>query len=481
MQANIKIGILIAWTGISCLAGFWFARHATSNQPAAQARKILYYHDPMHPSYRSGQPGIAPDCGMQLEPVYAEDALATRPANAAALMPAGAVRIGAEKQQAIGVRVGAAEKTAGRGTVRLLGRVAVDENRVYRVLTGMDGWVKEISKNVAGSVVKKNDLLATLYSKDLLLGQQSYLLALSVPERLKAVGQASPAQINQATNQLRASGDGLRSFGMNEEQLEELGKVRVPTDRVDVRSPADGIILSRTIANGLRFDRNTELYRIAQLDKVWVVADVFERELRHIRPNAAAHIVYLGSRLPARISGDPPQFDPATRTLKVRLEAENARLLLRPEMFVDIELEVDQPAAITVPAEAILDSGLRRTVFVDRGEGYFERRAVETGWRFGDRVEIVRGLEAGERIVLSGNFLIDSESRMQTAAWPPGISAEANSAVKDPSCGMEVDPAKAAGKSAYNGKTYYFCSKSCKEKFDKDPKTYSGAKQMAKL
>ena len=111
-----------------------------------------------------------------------------------------------------------------------------------------------------------------------------------------------------------------------------------------------------------------------------------------------------------------------------------------------------------------MDSGLRKTVFLDRGEGYFEPRAVETGWKFGDRVEIVRGLEAGERIVLSGNFLIDSESRMQTAARPPAaISAAANSTVKDPSCGMEVDPAKAAGKSEYNGKTYYFCSKKSEE------------------
>ena len=150
-------------------------------------------------------------------------------------------------------------------------------------------------------------------------------------------------------------------------------------------------------------------------------------------------------------------------------------------MFVDIELEVDQPAAIAIPAEAVLDSGLRKTVFVDRGEGYFEPRAVETGWRLGDRVEIVRGLEVGERIVVSGNFLIDSESRMQSAGRPPAIGAAASGTVTDPSCGMELDPAKAAGTSRYKDKTYYFCSKSCKEKFDKDPKMYGDPKQMAKL
>ena len=462
---NMKVGILIAWTGMSCLAGYWYARHATRSAPAAQGRKILYYHDPMHPAYRSDKPGIAPDCGMQLEPVYAAS-----PAEASGdVVPAGAIRISPEKQQLIGVRFAQAEATDGRGHVRLLGRVAVDENRVHKVVAGMDGWVKEVSKGVTGSVVKKHELLATLYGKDLLLGQQSYLLALTVPERLKAVGQASPAQILQATNQLRAAEDGLRALGMNEEQLQELGRVREPTNRVDVRSPVDGIILSRTVSNGQRFERNTDLYRIGQLDRVWVVADVFERDRRYIRPNAPAHIAYLGSRFPARTSVDPPQFDPATRTLKLKLEAENPNLLLRPEMFVDIELPVDRHAAVTVPTEAVLDSGMKKTVFVDKGDGYFESRPVETGWRFGDRVEIVRGLEAGERIVASGNFLIDSESRLRASADRNTPNPEA----KDPVCGMNVAAGAAAGNSQYNGATYYFCSRSCKEKFDKHAKQYA--------
>jgi YHS domain-containing protein len=165
-----------------------------------------------------------------------------------------------------------------------------------------------------------------------------------------------------------------------------------------------------------------------------------------------------------------PQFDPNSRTLKVRLELDNPGYTLRPDMFVDVEFPVTLPAALTVPADAVLDSGLRKMVFVDRGNGYFEPRKVETGWRFGDRIEITKGLMPGERIVVSGTFLIDSESRMKAAA--AGIYGESSN---DPVCGMYVDEgkAKASGKTgSYSKKTYYFCSDDCKQKFDKNPGLY---------
>jgi YHS domain-containing protein len=173
--------------------------------------------------------------------------------------------------------------------------------------------------------------------------------------------------------------------------------------------------------------------------------------------------------LAARVSEVLPQFDPATRTLKVRLEADNPGYLLRPDMFVDVELPISFPPTIAVPVDAVLDSGPKKTVFVERGEGFFEPREVETGWRFEDRVQIVKGLATGERIVIAGNFLIGSESRLKEAA--AGMYAP----VKDLVCGMEVDQGKAeaAGKkSQYGGKTYYFCSDQCKRKFDADPDSY---------
>ncbi|HEX9934712.1 MAG TPA: efflux RND transporter periplasmic adaptor subunit, partial [bacterium] len=162
-----------------------------------------------------------------------------------------------------------------------------------------------------------------------------------------------------------------------------------------------------------------------------------------------------------------PQFDPNSRTLKVRLEMDNPGYLLRPDMFVDVEIPVQVPPALTVSMDAVLDSGLKKTVFVDRGNGVFEPREVETGWRIGNRVEIVKGLEPGERIVVSGNFLIDSESKLEMAAM--GMQGTLS---KDPVCGLEVSQRKAekeGRKITHSGKTYYFHNDECKDQFQKNP------------
>ena len=172
----------------------------------------------------------------------------------------------------------------------------------------------------------------------------------------------------------------------------------------------------------------------------------------------------------AEVSPVLPQFDPATRTLKVRLVADNPGFAMRPDMFVNVELPVSGPPAIIVPVDAVLDSGLKKTVFVDRGNGYFEPRQVETGRSLGERVEIARGLMPGEKIVVSGNFLIDSEARMQQAA--SGIIGKIG---RDPVCGMNIDEdrAKAEGNMReYKGKSYFFCSPECRDEFGKDPERY---------
>ena len=175
----------------------------------------------------------------------------------------------------------------------------------------------------------------------------------------------------------------------------------------------------------------------------------------------------------ATVSNAQPVFDEATRTLKVRVEADNPDFALKPGMFVDVDFEATFPRSVTVPTEAVLDSGLRKTVFVDRGNGYFEPRRVKTGWRVGDRVQILKGLMVGERVVIAGTFLIDSESRMKAASQ--GIFGPV---AEDPICGMDVDEkrATAAGrKSDYKGTAYYFCSDGCKKQFDADPAKFAGA------
>jgi RND family efflux transporter MFP subunit len=426
----------------------------------------------MHPAYKSDKPGIAPDCGMELVPVYEDGSMGG--VGTVAGLPPGTVNLPPEQQQLIGVRVAAAERTAGTHTLRIQGRVATKEARIYRVIAGTEGWIREIFPVTTGSLVKKNQPLAAFYGKEFLGAQQAYFYALTTLERLKQAGATTPEQLTLTNAQVRAAVDSLRGLGMGEIQIQEIAESRRLAQTTMVLAPAEGLVLTQNVSPGQWFDRGTELYRIADLTQIWILADAFENEAQHLRPGVRARISLpqQGKAFFATVSDVPPQFDAASRTLKVRLETDNPGFALRPDMFVDVELPVKYPATITVPADAVVDSGVKKTVYVAKGDGIFEPRRVETGWHFGDRVEIVKGLMPGERIVVSGTFLIDSESRMKAAAaGPRGETSE------DPVCGMEVDQtkAKAAGlTSEFRGQTYYFCSTEDKAKFDKEPTKYSG-------
>ena len=245
---------------------------------------------------------------------------------------------------------------------------------------------------------------------------------------------------------------------------------------IQIASPVDGFVLDRKASVGLPCPRGFEFYRIADLRRVWILADVYENQAPFIRAGSKAQITSQqhSRQLEARVSRAEPTFDEATRTLKVRLETDNPGFALKPGMFVDVRFDIELPPSLAVPAEAIVDSGLRKTVFVDRRDGYFEPRPVETGWRLSDQVEISKGLMEGERIVISGTFLIDSESRMKAASR--GIFG---AAARDPVCGMEVDEKRAAAagrKSEYEGATYYFCADECKKRFDAEPAKYAQAR-----
>lgn len=260
----------------------------------------------------------------------------------------------------------------------------------------------------------------------------------------------------------------LLALGVGGNQLEDLARTGKYVTSIEMRSPVTGLVLTRGVSPQQRVDKGTEMFKVADLSRVWIVADVFPAEAQYIKPGMRARI-----RLPqqnqvfeATVNDVPPVFNAATRTLKVRLEVENPEYVLRPEMFVDVEFLVSFPPAITVPADAVLDSGRRKTVFVAHENGFFEPRSVATGWRFGDRVEIVEGLMPDEQIVISGNFLIDSESRMKLAA--AGLYGIPE---RDPICGQDVYPARARAAgltSEFGGKTYYFFTNDCKAQFDKE-------------
>jgi membrane fusion protein, copper/silver efflux system len=473
---------------LSFLAGRHFTGPASSS--TVTARRVLYYVDPMHPSYRSDKPGTAPDCGMDLEPVYADAGASVGPQ-----MPPGTVNVSYDKQQMIGVRVSEVEKSAGPQNIRLVGRVAVDEQRVYRTTAAIDGWIEALYDSSSGTVVKKDQLLGAYFAPELLNAMQAYVgwlesvNAANIRENIKVNKDVPVSKQVSVINR-------LRYLGMTDVQLKDIAGTRQPQDVIKLYSPINGFILNRSIAPGQRFDKGAELYRIADLSHVWILADIYENEEQYFRPGTTATVTLpnQGKKLQARVSNVLPQFDANTRTLKLRLEADNPGFVLRPDMFVDIDLPIHMPAGITVPVDAVLDSGLKKRAFVDRGEGYFEPREVETGWRFGDRVQIVKGLAAGEKVAVSGTFLLDSESRLKSAAAnasatqamrddashhasSPEMKSMATEPrmVKDLSCGMDIDAEKAKAAHrvvTYHGAEYYFCSDSCKAKFEKSPEKF---------
>ena len=482
----------------SFLAGSWIT-HWGSKHPQTADRKILYYVDPMNPAFKSEKSGIAP-CGMALEPVYAGSD--GQPAGGSALpayLPPGTIRIYPEKQQLIGIKVATVEKSPWSHTIRVLGRVTPDETRVYRINAAVNGWIEDVLPVTTGSLIAKNQLLATFYSVEYRSLLQSYFNIIGSDKTNPTNKQEEPSsrysavQMKQMRDTIRNLGQSagssqsdyykknLFNFGMSEYQLEEMEHTRKIPDVLDIRAPIAGFILSRNVSPGLRFDRGVEFFRIADLSRVWVLADVFENEASFFQPGRRVkmELPYQKKTLSASMSNVLPQFDPATRTLKIRLEADNPGYALRPDMFVNVEIPVSGPAAIIVPADAVIDSGLKKTVFIDRGNGYFEPRQVETGRSIGEWVEITRGLMPGEKIVVSGNFLIDSESRMQQSAV--GINGKPG---RDNVCGMNIDEdrSKAAGfTKEYQGKTYFFCSTECRDEFIKTPGRYKQPVQAQKI
>ena len=484
MNKPAVVGSLV----VIALGAFLAGRYSGGSKPASlpTAKRVRYYVDPMHPSYKSDKPGTAPDCGMALEPVFEG-----QDTEAKASLGAGAVAITPEKQRLIGVQVESVEKNSGLRLVRTTGRVAPDDNRVYRLMAGTDGWIVSLEDNPIGSVVKKNQALAKFYSREFRNAQQAYLGSLASIERIKNTRDADDTN-RISDSSVRINEEQLRTLGMGEPQIKELAKTRQVTGDIDVVTPADGIVLSRGISPQQRFEKGTEFYRIADLSKVWILADVFSDEAQALRPGMRVPVTIreLAKTVSARVSDSPPLFDPSSRTLKLRLEADNPGMWLRPDMFVDVEFRTPAPAGISVPAQAILDSGMQKIVYVETSEGVFEPRTVELGTAFGSRVAVKRGLSEGDRVVTTGNFLIDSESRMKPgsvqtvnekhdAGAAHDTAAHEMSMTEDPVCGMPLDrnKATAAGHSEkYRDETFVFCSDKCQKKFHQDPSKYSSTR-----
>lgn len=422
-----RVLVVISLVAIGFAGGFgygrWYGPRAEKPMEMAVA-KAKGYHCPMHPNYHSDKPGDCPICGMKLVP---DEGTGAAVENEAAPMPAGTIRVSPEKQQLIGVKFGQATAGSGVHSFRSAGQVAMDETRFTKVQTRIDGWIERVYVDFTGKFVEKGQALLTMYSPEMLASQREYLLALRSREILKDNPLREGKQ--QIDSLVEAARKRLELFSLTDGQIEEITRSQQPLTNITIYSPISGYVMMRNAFPKQRITPETELYTVVDLSKVWIIADVFENEASMIRVGMPVRVRVsygAGKTFGGRVSYIQPQVDAMTRTLKVRIEAENPAMALRPEMFVDVEFDVAMAARMTVPAEAVLDTGLRKTVFVDRGNGYLEPRQVETGERIGDRIEITKGISVSDRIVISGNFLIDSESQLKGPAPAPAEGKSAS-------------------------------------------------------
>ena len=393
--------------------GRWYGKPPVAT--ASGERKPLYYVDAMHPWYKSDKPGIAPDCGMKLTAVYQGEQGQYEHTG----LPPGSVQITPDKQQLIGVEYGTASYETTTDSIRAAARVTMDETRIAKVQAKVEGWIDQVFVDSTGQSVKKGDPLLTIYSPEALATQQEYLLAMKAQHLMH--DNPVHEMAGSTENLVAAAKKRLELWDISDAQIDQIGRTGETIKSLTLYSPISGFVLERNAFSKQRVNAEAPLYVVADLSAVWVVADVFEYEAANVRIGQPATLTldYLpGRNFRGRVSYILPQVDPNTRTLKVRIQFDNLDYALKPDMYGQVELQTGGARRLVVPQSAVLNSGDRQVVFVDRGNGYFEPRAVKIGAQRDNRIEILSGLKADERIVTSGNFLMDSESQLKAAIEP---------------------------------------------------------------
>lgn len=321
-----------------------------------------------------------------------------------------------ERLQSIGVKFEEATRREVNKIIRTVGRVETDERRLARVNIKLEGWIDQLYVNTTGQKVKKGQLLFTLYSPDLVATQEEYLLAVRAA---KTLGTSDfPEVAEGARNILEVSRRRLQLWDIADYHIKDLERTGKVLKTLPFHAPLNGTVIEKTALAGMRVMPGEVLYTIADLSKIWVIADIYEYELPLIQAGQTAQVslsyapqtVFTG-----RIAFIYPTVDPETRTAKVRFELDNPKELLKPGMYANVELAVPLGTRLAVSKDAVLESGERQIIFIHHGGGRLEWRNVKIGLRGGDWVEIVEGLQEGEHIVTSANFLLDSESQLKAA------------------------------------------------------------------
>jgi RND family efflux transporter MFP subunit len=383
---------------------------APATMPSSSAeRKVLYWYDPMHPRYKSDKPGTAPDCGMDLVPKYADEQ--------AVNMAPGSVMISAQNQQLIGVRTVVAKRETLVRDVRTTAQITADETKIAHVHVKINGFIEQVFVDYIGQLVKKGQPLFTIYSPDLVSTQEEYLIAKRGEETLGASPFVEVAQGSESL--LRSARERLRLWDISDEQIKKLDETGEVSRTLTFYSPITGFVMDRKAFPQTSVTPDTELYTVSDFSTVWANADIFEYEVPFVRVGQHAEMqlsYYPGKTWNGHVSFIYPTVDPTTRTVKVRIEFPNPDFTLKPQMFAAVDLKISYGNQIAVPQEAVLDSGKEQRVFVAKGSGYFEPHQITTGAKLDGKVVVLSGLKAGETVVSSGNFLVDSESRLKSAS-----------------------------------------------------------------
>ena len=372
-------------------------------------KKIKYWAAPMDPTYIRNEPGQSP-MGMDLVPVYEEEGGEKEPAST--------IRIDPVTVQNMGVRFQAVVKQPLAKSIRTFGNITYDETRIYTVNTKFDGWIEKLYVNFEGESVRKGQPLFEIYSPELVTAQEEYLLAL---KQFNTLSESSYPHIRDGAKRLlEASETRLRYWDLSARQIESIRSSGKVTKTLTVYSPAKGVVIKKNAFQGHLVKAGMHQYEIADLSRVWVDVDIYEYELPWIQQGmkAAMELSYIpGKRFEGIVLFVYPYLSAKTRTARLRLEFDNPELQLKPDMYANIFLESQLPGeGLVIPKEAVIDSGVRKIVFVAQGKGRFEPREVSTGVEVGEgKYQILSGLEEGEQIVTSAQFMLDSESRLREA------------------------------------------------------------------
>ena len=344
------------------------------------------------------------------------------------------VQLSPERLQRIGVKFAEVKRQAVQNEIRATGTVDVNEQRLAYVQTRFPGWIQKVFADATYQYVRKGQPLFTIYSQDLVSTEQEFLLALKNHQTLAQTQTGTASQ--EADWLLDAARQRLRQWNVSDSEISRLERTGEVQREITVQSPVSGYITERNALPNQFVQPETKLYTIADLSQVWVYAQVFQTDVGRLKTGNLATVsvdAYPGRTFRGRIQQILPQVDSATRTVRVRLIFENLGLLLKPGMYVNVILGVPLGSQIVIPASGVLQSGARQIAFVDHGNGYLEPREIETGSHLDENFVVLKGLRAGEHVVASANFLIDSEAQLQAAVGqfappPPGAGGAGGAA-----------------------------------------------------